>query len=44
MLDVLVQDRRSGSAVKQFFKRLFTGLRYKPHRLIVYSLRSYGVA
>jgi transposase-like protein len=44
VLDILVQDRRDGTAAKRFFKRLLTGLQYKPKRLITDGLRSYGVA
>jgi putative transposase len=33
VLDILVQDRRNGSAAKRFFKRLLAGLKYKPRRL-----------
>ncbi|WP_043838627.1 IS6 family transposase [Muricoccus aerilatus] len=44
VLDILVQDRRNGSAAKRFFKRLLAGLRYKPRRLVTDGLRSYGVA
>ena len=31
-LDILVQDRRNGSAAKRFFKRLLSDLNYKPRR------------
>jgi putative transposase len=34
VLDILVQDRRNGSAAKRFFKHLLAGLKYKPHRLV----------
>ena len=44
VLDILVQDRRNASAAKRFFKRLLTGLKYKPRRLVTDGLRSYGVA
>jgi len=44
VLDILVQDRRNGTAVKRFFNRLLYGLRYKPRRLVTDGLRSYGVA
>ncbi|MFC0387227.1 transposase [Muricoccus vinaceus] len=44
MLDILVQDRRNGSAAKRFFKRLLSGLKYKPRRLVTDRLKSYGVA
>ena len=44
VLDILVQDRRSGAAAKRFFRHLLQGLRCKPRRLIIDGLRSYGVA
>ena len=44
VLDILVQDRRNGTAAKRFFKHLLQGLKYKPRRLITDGLRSYGVA
>jgi putative transposase len=44
VLDILVQDRRNGSAAKRFFRRLLAGLKYKPRRLVTDGLRSYGVA
>ena len=44
VLDILVQDQHNGKAAKRFIKHLLHGLRYKPHRLITYGLRSYGVA
>ena len=44
VLDILVQDRRNGSAAKRFFKCLLAGLKYKPRRLVTDGLRSYGVA
>jgi putative transposase len=44
VLDILVQDRRNGSAAKRFFKRLLAGLRYKPRRLVTDGLKSYSVA
>jgi putative transposase len=44
VLDILVQDQRSGSAAKRFFKRLLAGLKYKPRRLVTDGLKSYGVA
>jgi len=44
VLDILVQDRRNATAAKRFFKRLLTGLRYKPKRIVTDGLRSYGVA
>jgi putative transposase len=44
VFDILVQDRRNGTAAKRFFKRLLDGLRYKPRRLVIDGLRSYGVA
>jgi transposase-like protein len=33
VLDILVQDRRSGNAAKRFFRRLLAGLKYKPWQL-----------
>ena len=44
VLDILVQERRDGAAAKRFFRRLLTGLHYKPKRLVTDGLRSYGVA
>jgi putative transposase len=44
VLDILVQDRRNGSAAKRFFKRLLAGLKYKPRRLLTDGLKSYGAA
>jgi putative transposase len=44
VLDILVQDRRNGAAAKRFFKRLLTGLKYKPRRLVTDGLRRYGIA
>jgi putative transposase len=44
VLDILVQDRRNATAAKRFFKRLLTGLKYKPKRIVTDGLRSYGVA
>ncbi|MFC7557317.1 IS6 family transposase [Pseudoroseomonas wenyumeiae] len=44
VLDILVQDRRNGSAAKRFFKRLLSGLKYRPRRLVTDGLKSYGVA
>ena len=44
VLDVLVQERRDGSAAKRFFKRLLKGLQYVPRVIITDKLRSYGVA
>ena len=44
VLDILLQDRRSSTAAKRFFKRLLAGLKYKPRRLVTDGLRSYGVA
>ena len=34
VLDILVQDRRNGSAAKRFFKRLLAGLKDRPRRLV----------
>jgi putative transposase len=44
VLDILVQDRRDGTAAKRFFKRLLNGLRDKPRRIVTDGLKSYGVA
>jgi putative transposase len=44
ILDILVRERRNGTAAKRFFKRLLQGLGYKPRRLVTDSLRNYGVA
>jgi hypothetical protein len=44
VLDILVRDRRNGSAAKRFFKRLLHGLQSKPRRIVTDGLRSYGVA
>lgn len=44
VLDILVQDRRSGTAAKRFFRRLLAGLEYKPRRTINDGLRSHGAA
>ncbi|MDT8356729.1 IS6 family transposase [Roseomonas mucosa] len=44
VLDILVQDRRNGSAAKRFFKRLLADLKYKPRRLVTDGLKSYGAA
>jgi putative transposase len=43
-LDILVQDRRNATAAKRFFKRLLTGLKYRPRKIVTDGLRSYGVA
>ncbi|MFC7541008.1 IS6 family transposase [Siccirubricoccus deserti] len=44
LLDILVQGRRNATAAKRFFKRLLTGLEYKPKRIVTDGLRSYGTA
>ena len=44
VLDILVQERRNGTAAKRFFKQLLSGLGYKPRRLVTDGLRSCGVA
>ncbi len=44
VLDILVQEKRDGAAAKRFFRRLLSGLQYKPKRLITDGLRSSGVA
>jgi putative transposase len=33
VLDILVQERRNATAAKRFFKRLLTGLKFKPSRI-----------
>jgi putative transposase len=44
VLDILVQGRRNATAAKRVFKRLLTGLNYKPERIVTDGLRSYGAA
>ena len=44
VLDILVQDRRSAAAARRFLKRLLTGLRFRPRRIVTDGLKSYGVA
>ena len=44
VLDILVQERRSATAAKRFFRHLLSGVRYKPKRIVTDGLRSYGVA
>jgi putative transposase len=44
VLDILVQGRRNAAAAGRFFKRLLSGLKYKPKRIITDGLKSYGVA
>ncbi len=44
VLDVLVQSRRDKKAVKKFFRKLLTGLRYVPRVIITDKLRSYSSA
>jgi putative transposase len=44
VLDILVQERRNGTAANRFFKHLLGGLGYKPRRLVTDGLRSYGVS
>ena len=44
VLDVLVGSRRNAVAAKQFFRRLFKGLRYVPRVLVTDKLGSYQVA
>ncbi len=34
VLDILVQGRRNATAAKRFFRRLLSGLKYKPRRLV----------
>ena len=42
VLDILVQERRNGTAAKQFFKHLLGGLGYKPRSLVTDGFFSYG--
>jgi putative transposase len=42
--DILVQERRNGTAAKRFFRRLLGVLGYKSRGLVTDGLRSYGVA
>ncbi len=44
VLDIPVQERRSATAAKRFFKRLLHGLKYKHRHIITDGLRSYGAA
>src|SRR5277367_5507124 len=44
VLDILVQERRDGTAAKRFFRRLLKGLEYVPRVIVTDKLRSYGVA
>ena len=44
VLDILVQERRSATAAKRFFRRLLVGLKYRPRKIVTDGLRSYGVA
>ncbi len=44
VLELLVQDRRNASAAKRFFKRLLTGLKFRPSGIVTDGLKSYGVA
>ena len=44
MPGILVQERRTATAAKRFFRRLLAGLSYKPRRIVTDGLRSYGVA
>jgi len=43
VLNILVQERRNGTAAGRFFKRLLCGPKYKPRRLATDGLRSYAV-
>ncbi|RYI07396.1 MAG: IS6 family transposase [Acetobacteraceae bacterium] len=43
VLDILVQDRRNGSAAKRLFKCLLAGLKYKPRRLVTNDSRPNGI-
>jgi putative transposase len=44
IIDVFLQKRRDGAAVKRFFKRLLKKHRGEPRKIITDKLRSYGVA
>ncbi len=44
VIDVFLQLRRDGSAVKRYFKRLIKSNGGKPGRIVTDKLRSYGVA
>ena len=41
VLDILVQEKRDGTAAKRFFKRPLHGLQYEPKRIVTDGLRSY---
>ena len=44
VLDTLVQTRRDRKAPKKLFSKLLKGLRYVPHVIFTYQLKSYGAA
>ena len=44
VLDILVQNRRDGTAAKRLFKRLLKGLGYAPRVVITDKLKSYCAA
>jgi putative transposase len=44
VVDVFLQKRRDGKAVKRFFKRLLRKYKGEPRKIVTDKLRSYGVA
>lgn len=44
VVDVYLQAKRDGAAVKRFFKRLLKSNGNEPRRVVTDKLRSYGVA
>ena len=44
VIDILVQPRRDGPAVRRFFRKLFKSQRQEPYRLVTDKLGSYRVA
>ena len=44
VVDVFLQKRRDGAAVKRFFKRLLKKHQAEPRKIVTDKLRSYGVA
>lgn len=44
VIDVFLQSRRDGKAVKRFFRRLLKTHRSEPRKIVTDKLRSYGVA
>ena len=44
VVDVFLQSRRDGAAVKRFFKRLIRNHGSEPRKIVTDKLRSYGVA